>query len=69
MTDTDSENAAICMDILVKAVGVVNAERFISYINRESGDYTKSRRKIFDNMTRDELRSELSEYCAKNPRD
>ena len=43
MTYTDSENATICMGALVKAVGIVNAERFIAYMNRESGDYTLAR--------------------------
>ncbi len=65
---TDSENAMICMDILVKAVGVVDAERFVAYMNRESGDYTLSRRRVFDGMSRDELRSELSRYGSEHPR-
>lgn len=64
---TDSENAAICMDVLVKAVGIVDAERFIAYMNRESGDYTIARRALFDNMSVEELDKNLDEYKRNNP--
>ena len=67
MTYTDSENAAICMDVLVKAVGIVDAERFIAYMNRESGDYTIARRAMFDNMSVEELDKNLDEYKRNNP--
>ena len=67
MTYTESENAAICMDVLVKAVGIVNAERFIAYMNRESGDYTVARRAIFDEMSPKELDKSLDEYKKNNP--
>lgn len=64
---TDSENATICMGALVKAVGIVNAERFIAYMNRESGDYTLARRKVFDDMTAEELDDGIREYEESNP--
>ncbi len=67
MTYTESENAAICMDVLVKAVGIVNAERFIAYMNRESGDYTIARRAIFDDMSVEDLGKNLDEYKRNNP--
>lgn len=67
MMYTDSENAAICMDVLVKAVGIVDAERFIAYMNRESGDYTIARRAMFDNMSVEELDKNLDEYKRNNP--
>ena len=67
MTYTDSENAAICIDVLVKAVGIVDAERFIAYMNRESGDYTIARRAIFDNMSAEDLDKNLEEYKKNNP--
>ena len=67
MTHTDSENAAICMDALVKAVGIVDAERFIAYMNREAGDYTVARRAMFDDMTGEELQKEISDFEKSNP--
>jgi len=67
MMYTDSENAAICMDVLVKAVGIVDAERFIAYMNRESGDYTIARRAIFDDMSVEDLDKNLDEYKRNNP--
>ena len=35
--DTDPEDAAISMDILVKAVGEINTKRFIAYMIRQQG--------------------------------
>ena len=65
--NTDSENAARCMDILVKTVGIVDAQRFIAYINRESGDYTIARRAIFDYMTVDDVFKMAEEDAEDNP--
>ena len=64
---TDSENAAICMDILLKAVGVIDTERFIAYMNRNAGDYTLERRRLLDDMTNEELRAELKRYASEHP--
>lgn len=36
---------------LVETLGVVNAERFIAMIKRDSFDYTVWRREYFDNKT------------------
>ena len=61
---TDSENAARFMDILKNAVGTVDMERFISYVIRESSDYTLWRRQVYDDMTVDEVLDNAAE-CAK----
>ena len=66
-TSTDSENAALCMDILVKAVGVVNTERFIVYMKSQSRDYTASRHELYDDMTAEQLDAELSRYECDHP--
>ena len=67
MMYTDSENAAVCMDVLVKAVGIVDAERFIAYMNRESGDYTIARRAMFGDMSVEQLEKTIDEYKGNNP--
>ena len=40
---------------LAKALGMVDAERFISLIQRESFDYTKWQRKLFEGKSIKEL--------------
>ena len=65
--NTDSENAEICMDILVKNVGYVNAQRFILYMGRCAGDYTIFRHYLFDWMTDKELNAEISKYESEHP--
>ena len=67
MEYTDSENASRCMDILVKAVGIVDAQRFIAYMNRVSGDYTVARRAMFDDMTVDDVFKMAEEDAEDNP--
>ena len=64
---SDSENAARCMDILKDAVGTVDMERFISYVIRESSDYTLWRRQIYDDMTVDEVLDNAAECAKKHP--
>ncbi len=41
---------------LVEKLGVVNAERFIALIKRDSFDYTIWRKEYFKNMSLEELR-------------
>ena len=67
MMYTDSENATVCMVVLVKAVGIVDAERFIAYMNRESGNYTIARRAIIDDRSVEELEKNIDEYKGNNP--
>ena len=64
---TNSESAARCTDILKEAVGTVDMERFISYVIRESSDYTLWRRKIYDDMTVEEVLDNAAECAKKHP--
>jgi len=51
------------MKILIKKLGKVEAERFISLIIREPFDYTQWQRNLFDNMSVRELSSlAMKEY-------
>jgi len=51
----------------VKAVGIVDAERFIAYMNRISGDHTIARRAVFDDVSVEELEKNLDEYERDDP--
>ncbi len=58
MTYSSKELMSIGMDHLVRKLGQVDAERFISAVIRESSDYTKSRRLLFDDMSVDQVLEE-----------
>ena len=64
---TDAEVRSIGMASLVKALGPVDAERFITNIIRDGGDYTLSRRQMFDDMTLEEVLENTSEYMKTHP--
>ena len=53
------------MDCLLKNLGVVKTEIFISNILREPFDYTEWRKDKFDDMSLDELGKAAAEYSAK----
>lgn len=67
MAYTTSEIMSMGMECLVEKLGPVGAERFISTVIRESSDYTKWRREIFDNMTADEILNGAIEHEIKHP--
>ena len=52
---------------LVETLGVVNAERFIAMIKRESFDYTIWRKEYFKNMNMEEIREEAAAYDESHP--
>jgi hypothetical protein len=55
------------MKCLTDTLGVLDAERFIAFVNSEQFDYTQWQRKHFDNMTADEIDKEMLEYISANP--
>ena len=55
------------MSVLVKNLGMVEAERFIMLMNREPFDYTKWRVDLFENETVDEIFAEGQEYIESLP--
>jgi len=63
-TDTIIRNEG--MEILVKNLGMVEAERFIMLIQREPFDYTKWQENLFVNMTIEEISKNATEYRKKN---
>ena len=50
------------MNALVKTLGTVDAERFISMIKRDTFDYTEWRRGLWNDMTIDEVFAEAAAH-------
>lgn len=55
------------MECLMKNLGIVEAEHFISVIIREKSDYTKWHKKYFENVSSDEFQNEAVKYAAEHP--
>jgi hypothetical protein len=55
LAEIDQEARAI----LVRELGVVDAHRFLSQFRRSSGDYTKERGKWLDDLSLDQIVSEI----------
>ena len=55
------------MNCLIQQMGVVEAEKFISIINREKFDYTKWRQHLFEDMTLEEINEEAAAFSKNYP--
>lgn len=55
------------LNCLVKNLGVIETERFISTIMRERFDYTEWRKEMFGDMTLEELGKAAAEYETMHP--
>ena len=62
---TDTELKLKGMKTLTKNLGLVEAERFISLINREKFDYTKWRQTLFADISGEEISRMAMEYSQK----
>lgn len=62
---TDIEIKIKGMKSLSKDLGLVEAERFISLIQRDKFDYTKWRENIFEGQTGDEISKKAMEFSKK----
>ena len=60
--DSNVELMDIGMKCLVDRLGLIDAERFISIIIREQGDYTKWRQRYFDDISSDEFHKAAIQY-------
>ena len=54
------------INCLVKELGVLKTEQFISVMIRERFDYTKWQRQLFADMSVEELNRKAAEYDRKN---
>ena len=52
---------------LVEKLGIVDAERFVSMIKRDSFDYTIWRREYFDKMDLEQISTEAVAYTQSHP--
>lgn len=52
---------------LIEKLGIVETERFISVIIRESSDFTKWRRKYFGDISSQEFNDAAVKYAEENP--
>jgi len=55
------------MDCLVKTLGVLETEVFISSLIRESFDYTEWQKEYFSNQTLDDFLDKAQDYDKKTP--
>jgi hypothetical protein len=55
------------MECLTEALGVVEAEQFISIVMREKFDYTSWQRQYFDAMKPGEFHERALEYARNHP--
>jgi hypothetical protein len=53
------------MNALVQTLGMVDTERFISIIKRDTFDYTEWRRGLWNDMTIDEIYNEAAAQSEK----
>lgn len=53
------------MNVLIERLGMVEAEKFISMIHRESFDYTEWRKKLWPDKSVREISREAMEYRNK----
>jgi len=57
---TDSALRYEAMNVLARTLGMVDAERFISMVKRDTFDYTEWRRGLWNDMTIDEIYAEAA---------
>ena len=55
------------IECLIKGLGEIETEEFISVLSREKFDYTKWQKGLFDDMSLDELNTAAAEYSKHDP--
>ena len=64
---TPDEIMAMGMKCLVEKLGYINAEQFINSVRASCPDYTLWRRKMYDDMTLDEINAMVMSDAKNNP--
>ena len=59
---TDSVLRHEAIDVLMRTLGAVDTERFISMVKRDAFDYTEWRRGLWNDMTIEEIYMEAVAY-------
>ncbi len=65
--DSTMEIMSRGINCLIRQLGVVETEKFISIMNREKFDYTKWQRDLFEGMTLEEINESAAAFSRKNP--
>lgn len=55
------------MDTLIDNLGIIEAEQFVSIVNRERFDYTEWQREYFDRIPPEELMKKAVQYSKDHP--
>ena len=63
MTDTEIKNKGF--NILIKEMGLTDAEKFISLVISDTGDYTKLRKNLFSDKSIKEMSFDAMNHRAK----
>ena len=63
----DMELVTRGLNVLVRELGIIEAEAFISYIKNDCFDYTKWRQDKFDDMSLHEIGESAAEYGKAHP--
>ncbi len=61
---TDDEIRDLGFKILFKYMDSIEAEKFISLINREKFDYTEWQRNLFEDMSLEEIYNDARKYAT-----
>lgn len=61
---TDDEIRDLGFKILFKYMDSIEAEKFISLINREKFDYTEWQRNLFEDMSLEEIYNDAKKYAT-----
>jgi len=59
---TDNVLRLDAMEVLITALGYVDAERFISMVKRDTFDYTEWQRKLWDGKSIDEIHALATQH-------
>lgn len=62
---TDTEIKVKGLEVLTRYMGLVEAEKFVTLIQREPFDYTKWRANLFEGMSGEEISKKAMEYREK----
>ena len=55
------------MQCLIDGLGYIEAEQFITLVNRERFDYTEWRKRYFGNMSAEEFNDAAVQYAQEHP--
>lgn len=64
-SDTSIQNEG--MEVLLEKLGMVEAERFIMLIQKESFDYTKWQKNLFDGLSLESISAKAAAARKENP--